>query len=172
MSRNIEIKASAPDLQALESHVREIADSGPEVIDQDDTFFRCDTGRLKLRQLSNNHGELIFYQRADVTGPKSSFYLKTETGDPEGLRQALDLAYGKIGRVKKRRVLYLSGKTRIHLDTVNALGTYVELERVLDESESTDIGTKDIEQIIKRLKIEPKQLVKGAYLDLLASLNQ
>ena len=68
MARNIEIKARVPDMAALTERVADLADDGPTQIYQFDTFFRCDTGRLKLRKFSDSHGELIFYRRADESG--------------------------------------------------------------------------------------------------------
>ena len=43
---------------------------GPLEIAQDDTFFNCATGRLKLRAFSNDAGELIFYQRVNQRRPE------------------------------------------------------------------------------------------------------
>jgi adenylate cyclase class IV len=70
MARNVEIKARVADLAALTATVARLADSGPLEILQDDTFFNCDRGRLKLRAFSPQSGELIFYQRPDAAGPK------------------------------------------------------------------------------------------------------
>ena len=50
MNRNVEIKAKVTDLEAIERRARALADEGPLVLDQEDTFFVCDRGRLKLRR--------------------------------------------------------------------------------------------------------------------------
>ena len=52
MARNIEIKAHVADLTALTARAAAMADEGPTEIRQDDTFFTCDSGRLKLRAFS------------------------------------------------------------------------------------------------------------------------
>src|SRR5476649_1681510 len=109
MARNIEIKARVADLEALGARAAAIADSGPTFIAQDDTFFRCDNGRLKLRAFDDGRGELIFYRRADAGGPKESFYILSPTASPDTLREALTLAHGQAGRVRKLRALYLVG---------------------------------------------------------------
>ena len=70
----------------------------PQAVAQDDTFFACAQGRLKLRAFADGHGELIFYRRADDTGPKESFYVISPTASPDTLRETLLLAYGVIGR--------------------------------------------------------------------------
>ena len=75
MARNIEIKAKIASIQAVLPKVMAIATESAVELDQDDTFFECGDGRLKLRTFSDGHGELIFYRRADQAGPKESFYL-------------------------------------------------------------------------------------------------
>ena len=73
MARNIEIKAHIPSVAALLERAAALADQGPTEIRQDDTFFECRSGRLKLRTFANGEGELIFYRRTDEHGPKESF---------------------------------------------------------------------------------------------------
>jgi len=91
MPRNVEIKARIASVEALAPIAAAIADQGPTEIIQDDTFFACDAGRLKLRTFSKEDGELIFYRRADQQGPKESFYLRSPTSSPETLRESLSL---------------------------------------------------------------------------------
>src|SRR5829696_903157 len=121
MPRNVEIKARVPSLEAIEPLARAIATEGPVEIAQDDTFFSCSQGRLKLRQFANGCGELIHYRRADEAGPKTSDYRIVPTDAPDALREALASAFGTAGRVKKLRRLYIADRTRIHLDRVEGL---------------------------------------------------
>jgi len=67
---------------------------------------------------SDGSGELIFYRRPDVRGPKESFYVRSPTSAPETLREALTVPYGQTGKVRKRRTLFRVGRTRVHLDRV------------------------------------------------------
>ena len=142
------------------------ADSGPTTIHQDDTFFPCPNGRLKLRKRSETEGELIFYQRPDKSGPKESFYVLAPTASPDRLREALTLAYGTIGRVRKTRILFVVGRTRIHLDRVEGLGEFLELEVVLAENEPVEVGRAEAQAILQKLGVKPEQLLSGAYIDL------
>ncbi|HDX8352504.1 TPA: class IV adenylate cyclase [Aeromonas dhakensis] len=167
MPRNIEIKAKIESIELLLPKALAIADQGPVEIEQDDTFFRCDAGRLKLRTLSPSAGELIFYRRADQQGPKESFYQLTPTHEPGRLRETLSLAWGQIGRVQKKRTLLLLGRTRIHLDRVQGLGHFLELEVVLEEDEPLEAGMQEANDIMAQLGVEPSRLIEGAYLDLL-----
>jgi adenylate cyclase class IV len=74
LSRNIEIKARIASVEALMPQVQALADEGPVELHQDDTYFVCSAGKLKLRTFSPEKGELIYYRRADQTAPKESFY--------------------------------------------------------------------------------------------------
>lgn len=168
MARNIEIKARIKSVEALTPKVAAIADKGPIEITQDDMFFRCETGRLKLRAFSKEEGELIFYRRANQQGPKESFYLRSPTSAPETLRESLSLAYGQAGRVQKHRTLFLVGRTRVHLDKVEGLGHFLELEVVLDEGEPSEVGSQEAHELMAKLGVEPAQLIEGAYVDLIA----
>jgi len=168
MARNIEIKARIESVEALLPKTAAIADKGPIEILQDDTFFRCESGKLKLRAFSKEEGELIFYRRPSRRGPKESFYLRSPTSAPETLRESLSLAYGEIGRVQKHRTLFLVGRTRVHLDRVEGLGHFLELEVVLGNDEPSDSAAKEAHDLMARLGVEPSQLVEEAYVDLLA----
>ena len=167
MARNIEIKARVADLPALEHRAAKLANEGRRIIHQDDTFFHCPEGRLKLRDFGNGQAELIFYRRANEAGPKTSFYRITPTRDPEGLRETLTLAYGEMGRVVKQRTLYLIGRTRVHLDQVQGLGDFMELEVVLADGEDEAHGLNEAKELMEKLEVRQGDLVEGAYLDLL-----
>jgi adenylate cyclase class IV len=155
MARNIEIKAKVGNLETVARKAAAMADEGPIEILQDDTFFACPNGRLKLRAFSADkgervRGELIFYVRPDQTGPKESFYLISPTSEPDTLRELLSQAYGQAGRVRKHRTLFIAGRTRIHLDQVENLGNFLELEVVLSEDESTEKGEEVARDLMDR----------------------
>lgn len=171
MPRNVEIKVRLEDAIGMRVRVREIADAGPELIVQDDTFFHSPEGRLKLRVFADGSGELIYYQRADTTGPKESFYLLAAADDPDALRNVLAHAYGVIGRVRKVRTLFLSGRTRLHLDSVEGLGEFLELEVVLNDGETVGTGKEEAHRLLERLGVNTEQLVEGAYMDLARELR-
>jgi len=167
MPRNVEIKARVRDRPGLEALVAGLAEYGPELIVQDDSFFACTHDRLKLRDFGDGRGELIAYARPDASGPKTSDYVITPTTDPGGLRHTLTRALGTIGRVRKQRTLYLIGRTRVHLDRVEGLGEHLELEVVLDATEDLADGEAEARSLLQRLGISADDLVAGAYLDLL-----
>lgn len=167
MARNVEIKARVDDPRALLELARRIAESGPVEIIQEDTFFHCSNGRLKLREFSPRDGQLIFYRRDDTSGPKESHYLISTTSDPDSLRKTLASALGISGRVRKRRLLFLVGSTRIHLDEVEGLGSFVELEVVLTDDQSVEDGEATIKKVMKKLALSEAHLLEGAYVDMM-----
>ena len=167
MARNIEIKARLADIDATLALARPLADGEPQLIAQDDTFFNAAQGRLKLRAFADGRGELIYYERPDQAGPKTSFYVLSPTASPDTLREALTLAHGQIGRVRKLRTLLLAGRTRIHLDRIEGLGDFMELEVVLADDETLENGVAEAHALMARLGIAADQLIDVAYLDLL-----
>ena len=168
MNRNVEIKAKVASLDATERRVRTLADEGPAVLEQEDTFFVCPYGRLKLRRIADaTEAELIYYERPDTPEPKESRYAIHRTLDSTGLHAVLSTALGVRGVVRKRRVLYHVGATRIHLDQVEGLGEFVELEVVLQPSQRISEGMAVAHDLMDRLGISQADLAHQAYIDLL-----
>ncbi len=168
MKRNVEIKAKVADGAAVRDAVEKLTHQAPEILEQEDTFFTCPRGRLKLRRFSGlAQGELIYYERANTTGPKECRYLVHRTSDPDGLRELLSAMLGIRGVVRKRRTLFLVGQTRVHLDQVEGLGEFVELEVVLRPEQDTPDGLAIAGQLMATLGIAPDHLIDKAYIDLL-----
>src|SRR4051794_23255088 len=115
MGMNIEWKARARNPRRQRDLIGRLAGGAPEVLEQWDTFFNTPRGRLKLRQLAPDRGELIFYERPDQPDLKTSNYAVTRTSEPALLRDVLTRSLGVRGEVRKRRWLYLAGPARIHL---------------------------------------------------------
>src|SRR5436190_23754332 len=113
MPSNVEIKAILNDRGAAHATAARLSNTRPEVIHQEDVFFRCAGVRLKLRILGPERGELIRYERPDVADARCSQYVIARTPDPEILRHILALALGVSGVVKKVRSLYVVCQSRI-----------------------------------------------------------
>ncbi len=167
MPRNVEIKARLADLAATLRKVEAIAEGPPQTVEQDDTFFRVAAGRLKLRERSGADAELIFYRRPDAAAPKESQYETCAVPDAGRLRELLAAALGVAGRVIKRRVVYRVGRTRVHLDEVRDLGSFLELEVELAPGEAAAAGGREAQRLMSELGIGADALVAGAYVDLL-----
>lgn len=167
MAQNVEIKARARDWQTQCALAAEIADCEPEYLTQKDVFFQVPEGRLKLRIFDPSHAELISYTRPNQAGPKTSQYERAAISDPLQLQKTLAASLPVMGTVIKQRTVYLKGRTRIHLDTVEGLGNFFELEVVLNSGETFESGKQEADALMNRLGIHPEDLIEVAYIDLL-----
>jgi predicted adenylyl cyclase CyaB len=167
MTRNVEIKARTSDLAALRKGVAEMSDSGPELLVQRDTFYAVPKGRLKLREFGDGTAELIYYERPDKIGPKTSRYTRTQIADATSMRELLGQILETKAVVSKRREVFLVDNTRIHLDEVDNLGTFIELEVVLTKSQTDSDGERIAYDLMDRLGVRREDLIEQAYVDLL-----
>jgi homotetrameric cytidine deaminase len=128
--RNVEIKARDADPGRTLERALALGAADEGVLTQRDTYFSGARGRLKLREQEPGGAQLIAYARPDSDAARTSAYRLADVGDPEALREALDAALGTRVVVDKRRHLLLFEGVRIHLDEVEGLGSFVELEGV------------------------------------------
>ncbi|HEY5947299.1 MAG TPA: class IV adenylate cyclase [Kofleriaceae bacterium] len=170
MGRNIEIKCSCADLHAVRRRAEVLGARDAGVLVQVDTFFVAPRSRLKLRDFGDGRAELISYVRADRTEARASDYVVAPVTDPEALARALTMALGATGVVRKQRHLFLYKHTRIHLDDVKDLGSYVELETVLTDI-SDEEGYRELHEIAAALGLHPDDHVAKPYVELLAAMH-
>jgi adenylate cyclase class IV len=171
MARNVEIKARVPDLDRVRSKVAALASSPPERLQQTDTFFAVPNGRLKVREFADGSGELIAYDRPDRTGPKQSIYTRSACPSGRVLADILSRVLPLRGVVIKTREVFLVGRTRVHLDRVVNLGSFVELEVVLGDGEQVEAGEREAHDLLRAFEISSDALIARAYIDLLEAQN-
>jgi homotetrameric cytidine deaminase len=172
--RNIELKARDPQPgRTLELALALGAEDQGELA-QRDTYFARARGRLKLREeapaaasAAPVAAELIQYRRADSPDARESEYRRVPVADAEALREALDAALGTLVVVEKRRRLLLSDGVRIHLDDVQGLGTFVELEAVAAPGSDLAAERDKVAHLRGALEIADDRLVPESYSDLL-----
>lgn len=167
MARNVEIKARLVDPAATLARAAALADGPAQAIEQDDTFFACAHGRLKLREFADGSAELIHYERADGTAARMSDYVRCAVSEPTALREALTRGLGVLGRVRKRRLLLLIGPTRVHLDEVLGVGSFMELEVVLRPEQTAAEGAQEAERLMLALGLAEAQRCASSYLEML-----
>jgi adenylate cyclase class IV len=165
MNRNVEIKAKVEALAPIEQQLR-TRHGEPRLLVQRDTFFGCAAGRLKLRE-EGGAAELIFYSRSSAAGVRESRYWRSSVADAASMTALLAAASGVEGVVQKRRLLFLVGQTRVHLDEVEGLGSFVELEVVLRGEQRVADGERIAGELMADLGISPSALVGPAYVELL-----
>ena len=168
MAANIEIKARASNFNRQKMIAETLSDIPGEQIWQEDIFFKISKGRLKLRIFNSGSGELIYYIRADSSGPKVSQYQISVTNEPENLRSILASSLGVRGIIKKQRTLYKIGFTRIHFDQVNDLGNFIELEFVMQDNTSKNEALQTIKNLMLKLEIQDNHLINKAYIDMVS----
>ncbi|HEX2094673.1 MAG TPA: class IV adenylate cyclase [Longimicrobiaceae bacterium] len=167
MPTNVEIKARNPDPEGLRTLAISLSCTPEERLVQEDVFFACATGRLKLRIFDSGAGELILYERPAGPSPRPCRYTIAPTPDPGALRQILSATLPELGCVRKERILYRVGQTRVHLDSVEGLGEFVELEVVLREDQPEEEGVRIAHRLMDRLGIRSEHLLAGSYFDML-----
>lgn len=167
MPTNIEIKAIARNIVRQRALAEELSDIPAQVITQADIFFETKNDRLKLRIFDDAHGELIAYRRDHSEKPRASDYLITMTNEPRMLQRILSSTLAVVGEVRKTRTLFLVGRTRIHIDEVEELGAFIELEVVLRENETHDMGISTAYDLMQQLEIGKSDLLAKAYIDLI-----
>ena len=161
---NLELKAHCADLGRARERARALATRWLGVDHQVDTYFRTAAGRLKLRESSLSGAQLVPYLRADAPQARRSDYLVVPVPDPEAMRRLLTELLGIHRIVRKHREIGLFENVRIHLDQVEGLGDFVELEAVWDGG-----GAGEAEQHAKlaflreRLGIADGDLVAASY---------
>ncbi|CAG7818632.1 unnamed protein product [Allacma fusca] len=176
MPTNIEVKARMTisheraieiALELSQSHIPEIS-----TLIQEDIFFHCNHGRLKLRRETQEDSEtavLIAYERPDVVGPKRSDYVKTSIPEPDELEDALTRSLGVKERVSKTRLLSIVErdglKSRIHLDDVDGLGHFIEFEVLIDDEKDLEKGEEFAKYLCAAFNIKDGDHVDGAYVD-------
>jgi|HubBroStandDraft_1064217.scaffolds.fasta_scaffold339027_1 predicted adenylyl cyclase CyaB len=166
MARNVEIKARIAGWQEMRDRIEKIVRGPGEKLEQEDVFFSVPRGRVKVRTV-NGKCELIYYFRENATHARESNYLIIPVENGARTREMLTAVHGEIGVVRKTRWLFMAGQTRIHLDQVEGLGDFLELEVVMREGQSAREGETIAGALMAQLGVEPDQLLDRAYFDYL-----
>ena len=165
---NVEIKARCADPEAIRQTLEKLGADFKGVDHQTDTYFRVPNGRLKLRE-GNIENSLIHYDRADVPGSKESVVTLHRTRpDSATLKEVLSRSLGVLIEVKKRRGIYFIDNVKFHVDDVEGLGSFVEIEAIdTTGTAGRDALRRQCEEFMEALGIEPADLVSGSYSDML-----
>lgn len=164
---NSEIKARCGDQEAVRQYLREHGADFKGTDHQIDTYFDVPEGRLKLRQgpIENN---LIFYQRADTDGPKQSTINLSPVAPDSTIGEVLTAALGVRVTVDKQREIYFIDNVKFHINTVQDLGNFVEIEAIdTDGKRNTEQLEQQCSHYMRELGIKDTDLVVGSYSDLL-----
>ena len=165
--RNVELKALDPDpARSLERALALGAEDRGEIV-QRDTYFQVAHGRLKLREEEPGDAHLIAYARPDAAEERVSSYRVVPVADPAAMRAALGETNGIDVVVEKRRRLLLWESVRIHLDEVEGLGSFLELEAVAGPDSDLSRERAQVAELRELLGIGDDALREGSYADAL-----
>jgi len=168
-SRNIELKARIASLDTVRQVASSLADTRLPDQHQIDTYFHCQFGRLKLREIIGERAELIAYRRPNESGPKASNYFVLPVESPERFKEALATTLGIRSRVEKHREIYLHQNVRIHVDRVVGLGEFLEFEAVLGDEYPEAQSQQLVHELRQRFKISEDDLLESSYGEMIES---
>ncbi len=164
---NIETKAHLPNLDKVKEII--VAGKGEHIktMHQIDTYFKVGNGdRLKLRVIDNVDAVLVGYKRQNDSDTKQSERKATHISNVDNTKDLCDFMFGRLVEVIKFRELWIIDHTRIHLDQVEGLGTYIELE-TLAEGISVEEAKVEHTELLKHLEINEDDYINVSYSDLL-----
>jgi adenylate cyclase, class 2 len=168
--RNLELKIRVPDLAGVRAACGKVA-TPAAAMEQVDTYFHARRGRLKLRESTGGparcEATLIAYERPDRSDIRASDYHLAAVSDAAGLKSVLSAALGVRGVVRKRREVHMYHNVRIHLDDVEGLGTFVELEAVISREANEEVSLTRLDALCGLLGIARRDGIAGSYADLL-----
>ena len=164
---NIEIKARCPNHQRIRELLQARHADFRGTDHQIDTYFKANRGRLKLRE-GNIENALIYYEREDQEGPKQSSVTLVPTTPGSPLKALLTQAVGILMVVEKRRDIYFIDNVKFHLDEVEGVGTFVEIEAIdYDGTIGSERLLAQCQMFLALFNIQPDQMVAVSYSDLL-----
>jgi adenylate cyclase class 2 len=164
---NIEIKAKCNDPESIRNYLLQHKAELKGTDEQTDTYFNVPNGRLKLRE-GNIENNLIFYERNNQAGPKSSHFNLVKVEDAKGLKEVLTKSMGVKVVVTKRREIYYINNVKFHIDEVPGLGSFVEIEagNILADLSATQLK-EQCDHYMKELGIDESDLVEISYSDMI-----
>lgn len=169
---NIEIKARCADAAFIRAFlIEQHADfKGTDL--QTDTYFNVPNGRLKLRQGAIENS-LIFYKRENIAGPKlSEVQLFPVEQNSDLLKQALTNANGIKVVVKKKREIWFIENVKFHIDEVEGLGSFVEIEAIdKDGTLGMDKIREQCAYYLQQFRLSENDLLTHSYSDLLMNAS-
>ncbi len=163
--RNLEFKARLRDPRATLARARDLGADLWGDLRQTDTYFGARRGRLKLRETAGFQSELVFYERDEAAATRPSDYTKVAVGDGAALPKVLAASLGVVGVVRKRRTLLVLDTARIHLDNVDDMGHFLEIEVPVREDE--EAARRQLNGLIASLGFSWAVCVRASYIDLL-----
>ena len=170
--KNVEIKAKCHDTNKIRQYLEQHNAKFVGIDKQTDTYFNVPNGRLKLRE-GNIENHLIFYSRPNSSGPKRSDVILYKSNDAEKLKDILSQSIGIKVQVRKTREIYFLDNVKFHIDWVDGLGEFIEIEaQDKDDTISEDVLNQQCQFYLRELGIDTENLVELSYSDMLMMMQK
>lgn len=165
--KNIELKIQVDDFQIINKNLKKARATDEGVLSQTDTYFNCKGKRLKLREQNDKEFLLVLYARPDKKEATVSDFdiINFDKKQAQALKAVLKKAYGEKVIVKKKRKLWMYKNTRIHLDKVQKLGTFLELETFVKKDIAS--AKKEYDEVVNFLGLDGYKKLDRSYSDML-----
>lgn len=168
--RNVEAKFRLNNLEEVRERALSLGFTEHGVIRQRDTFFRVAHGKLKLRD-QGERAELIWYERSAEAGSMLSDYSIVAIADADSMRRVLEASLGVLAEVRKERTLLMRRNIRIHLDRVEGLGEFGEIEAVLADGDSVESMRSEVDELLRGFGVAHGDLIAVSYFEMAAPLR-
>jgi len=172
MALNVEVKAKTNHSEFIRDYLKTNKAEFKGTDFQADTYFNVSNGRLKLRE-GNIENNLIYYERQNTPGAKESSFQLVHVSDATSLKEILTRSLGIKIVVRKKREIYFIRNVKFHIDEVEGLGNFVEIEA---SDLYADISKEELQKqcnfYLGELKINEEDLISVSYSDLLSGLNK
>lgn len=165
----LELKARLNKLESVRNKLLLLGAQYVGSFHQIDTYFQVCKGRLKIREIEGQvNADIIFYERSNIPKIKKSYTLLVQVQPADTAKELLAIFFPTKVVVDKIREIYILEKTRIHLDQVAYLGTFIEFEQpTLDETNEINKNKSFLSALCRKLDIKKEDLESFSYADLL-----
>ncbi|MNH50381.1 CYTH domain protein [compost metagenome] len=117
--------------------------------------------RSETKQGSTKH---IFTLKRSITNQMDSIEHETEIADPRELKAIIhQLDFSLYSDLTKTRQKAHMGDIEICIDSVDGLGSFVEVEKLTDETADYDAVVAELWQVLKRLGVQSDDEVTDGY---------
>jgi adenylate cyclase, class 2 len=165
MPQNLELKARIASVSDAVHTAHRLKAHVKGMLHQRDIYYKVSRGRLKLRIINNHSTELIFYNRPNKKGSRYSDYFVLPVSNRKLTNELCTTAFGQKVVVEKKRRLFLYKNSRIHLDEVRGLGTFIEFEVLVKYGRRQ--AQKLLEVLSTEFAIKPTAVIALSYSDIL-----
>ncbi len=164
MRQNLELKARISSVSEAVHAAHRLKAKAKGILRQRDVYYKVSHGRLKLRIINDRSAELIFYNRPNKKGSRYSDYFLLHISNVRLVNELCTAAFGQKVVVEKKRRLFIYKNSRIHLDEVRELGTFIEFEVLVKHGRHQ--AQKLLEALVTKFNIRRATIIAVSYADL------